>query len=103
MDKKEFTTCLLSLIELKNDEVNLNKAFKKFEPDFNYICFSRYENLIVKLLEIAMNDISNGWISYWIYELNCGKEAKIDTVTCKGKNVPIKTVDDLFNLIISGI
>lgn len=99
MNKQEFTKILTELVSLKKDESNLNKALKKFESDFNYICFSRYENLIVKLLEIAMNDKSN-WISYWIYDCNCGKDSKYGKVTDKnGKNVPIKTISDLYNLI----
>jgi hypothetical protein len=41
------------------------------------------------------------WIGYWIYELDYGKKAKRDTV--KGnddKNIPIKTIDDLYNMLV---
>jgi len=101
MNKKQFIKIMSELISLKKDEDNLNKAFKKFEPDFNYISFVRYESLIVKTLEASLDDTSS-WISYWLYDLDCGKNAKHGTVKSKeGKNIPIKTAGNLFDLIKS--
>jgi len=99
MKKQIFIKLMTELIKLKKDENNLNKAFKKFEPDFNYITFGRYEALIVNTLKEAMND-KYDYISYWLYELDHGKEAKKNTVTNEnGKNIPIKTLNDLYNII----
>ena len=100
MTKKEFIKILTELVSLKKDEENLNKAFEKLEPEFNCVSFSRHESLIIRLLEIAMNDKSN-WIEYWIYECDCGKDAEKGGVRDKdGKDIPIKTMDDLYNLLI---
>lgn len=91
------------LIVLKKYEQGVDEALKKFCPDFNYVCFDRYERLIVSLLTIAMNDKYN-WISYWLYDLDCGNKARPNTVKEKtGKNIPCKTIKDLYNLIKSGI
>lgn len=87
------------LVDIKDCEDGLNEAFKKFEPDFNYIGFGRYETLVVDSIKEAMDD-KYDWISYWIYDLECGTKAKKKTVTSKdGKNIPIKTLDNLYNII----
>jgi len=64
MTKKQFIKTMEGLLNIKKDEDNLNKAFKKFEPDFNYISFGRYEMLIVDTLKIAMDDDAD-WIEYF--------------------------------------
>ena len=98
MTKKQFNKILSKLVAIKKDEDNLNEAFQKFEPDWNRISFGRYETLVVKALKLAMED-KEEWISYWVYDLNCGKDAKKNSVTVKGKNTPIKTIDNLYDLI----
>jgi len=46
-----------------------------------------------------MNDKSE-WISYWLYELDCGKEAEKLKVTDKnGKTIPMKTISNLYDCI----
>ena len=99
MNKKQFIKSMKDLIRLKRDEENLNKAIKKFSPDFNYVCFDRYENLVLEVLKIATGDKYDN-IAYWLYELNEGKDAVKDSVTDKdGKCLPIKTLSDLYNMI----
>ena len=97
MNKKQFVNIIKELVSIKRDEYNFNKAFKKLEPDFNYISFGRYENLIVRSLELAMNDTSK-WIQYWLYECDYGRDTK-NKVTINGKKVSIKTPEDLYNCI----
>lgn len=97
MKKEEFIKLMQELVSIKKDEDALNVAFKKFEPDFNYISFNRYETLVVKSLKFAMNDTFD-WISYWIYDCDCGK--KDMKITDKnGKKIPIKTLSNLYNLL----
>jgi hypothetical protein len=98
MKKEQFVKLINELVSLKKDADALNKAFKKFEPDFSYISFNRYENLIVKSLEFAMNDTSE-WVSYWLYECDCGKNPL--KVTKDKKTVPMKTAEDLYNCIMN--
>ena len=99
MTKKQFTNFIKELIALQKDADLLNKALKRFDPDFNYLTFSRYENLSVSILREAMKDEAD-WIGFWYWELDKGKRAKSGTVKGKnGKNIPIKTISDLYNLI----
>lgn len=97
MKKKEFIKLMKELVSLKKDEENLNKAFKKFEPDLNYIGFGRYETLVVRSLEFSVEDNSH-WISYWLYDCDCGKR-EMKVTDKNGKKVPMKTLSDLYNLI----
>jgi hypothetical protein len=96
MEKEEFVKIITELVKIKKAEDNLNKAFKEFEPDFNHICFGRYETLVVKTLEIAMDD-SSKWISYWLYDLDCGEKGK--KAPFSGKEVKMKTPADLYDCI----
>ncbi len=100
MTKKQFIKTMEGLLNIKKDEDNLNKAFKKFEPDFNYISFGRYEMLIVDTLKIAMDDDAD-WIEYFLYEL-FAKFTKKNIITSKeGKKLPLRNMSDLYNLIIT--
>lgn len=98
MKKEKFKQIMTELVSLIKDGEELNKSFRKLCPDFNFISFSRHETLIVNCLREALNDESD-WIGYWIWELYCGVEAKKNSVSIKGKNVPIKTIDDLYNIL----
>ena len=97
MTKQQFTEVMKELVSLKEAEEALRCAFSKFDPNFCFISFSRYENLVTKSIKIAMND-KNDWIEYWIYECDCGKNTKLK-VTCNGKKVKFRTIEDLYNLI----
>ena len=98
MTKQQFTKIMEELISIKNDESKLNDAFKKFEPNFSYISFGRYESLIVETLEIAMNDTAE-WISYFLYERKCKFTNEKIIKNKNGKNVPLRNYNDLYNLI----
>lgn len=57
--------------------------------------------VIVDLLAKIMDD-KNEWISYWVYELDCGKSYKDGCVTDKdGGIIKLKTIKDLWNLLMS--
>lgn len=98
MTKEQFIDIMNELLEIFKDEEELRTAFQKFDPDFNDISFSRYSNLLLKTLTIAMGDTSD-WISYWLYELDWGKLYKKGCVKDKGKDIKLKTLGDLYNII----
>jgi hypothetical protein len=95
MNKQEFKKILTELIKLKKDEMALQSALKKFDPD-SFFSLERYETLVVDTLTLAMND-TNAWIAYWLYDCDCGKDIK--AVKIMGKNVPLKTMDNLWNVL----
>lgn len=95
--KAQFIKIMEELISLKQDEEYLSKAFTKFEPQMNRISFYRQEELIVKLLKLYLDD-KEDWISYFIYECDCGKnpmEVKV-TKNNKIKKFKLKTLNQLW-------
>jgi hypothetical protein len=98
MNKQTFTKYLKELVAIKEAEEGVNTALKKFDRGWNWFSLGRYETLVVDILKEAMDD-KDDWIGYWIWELDCGKEAKRNTITLNGKNIPIKTISDLYNIL----
>lgn len=53
----------------------------------------------INLLAELVND-KDEWISYWFFELDCGKLSDDLTVEDEnGNNIPLKTIEDLWNII----
>lgn len=53
----------------------------------------------VTLLERVTNDTSS-WISYWVYELDCGRKYKDGMITDEdNNNIKLKTIEDLWNVL----
>jgi hypothetical protein len=97
MKYEQFAQLMIDLIRIKEDAQELNKAFRKFEPDFNYISFSRYEELIVRAIKDALDD-KDDWIGYWLYERD-GKFSKEKIIEIDGKKMAINSYKDLWYLI----
>lgn len=98
MTKQEFNKILTEL-QSTNEAANaIDNALRKLSPDFGGISFGRYENLLVETLELYFKDKSL-WISYFIYELDWGRKYKDGCVTSRGRNIPLKTIDDLYDLL----
>lgn len=56
--------------------------------------------IIIELIEKVFNDYDE-WVSYWCYELDFGNKYKDGMIKDKdGNNIPLKTVNDLWNIII---
>lgn len=102
MKKQQFIDLINEYISLREDSDNLDKAMRKFDPDFGSFANFRSETLFLDALAIAMYDDAeeDRWIDYWIFELECGKKARKDSVIINGKNVPLKTINDLWKFLI---
>ena len=99
MTYKTFNNLITRLLEIKKDVDNLNKALKVFEPDFNYLCFSKYETLVVDCLEEAVGDKTD-WIEFFLYEMD-GKFSKKPIAWDKDdKVIPLRNMQDLYNAIM---
>jgi hypothetical protein len=99
MEKKDFINLMEEFIKLKKDTDDAHEAMVKLDPDFGGLTLSRHESMIMRLIEKLMKDEKNGWIGYWMYELNFGKNATKSSVEINDKNISIKTLSDLFNII----
>jgi hypothetical protein len=98
MDKKQFKKIIEEFTLLKKQTDILDNALKTLDPEFGGLCLHRHEGLILDLLKSIMKD-DGEWIDYWVYELEYGKKAKKNSVSVKDKNIPIKTINDLYNLL----
>lgn len=80
----------------------MNELFDKYKTDGN-IYPPMCTKTVTDLLEFIFND-KNQWISYWIFELDFGKKYEDGLVTQKdGTIIPLKTVEDLYNLLVKNM
>lgn len=57
---------------------------------------------VISFLEDYFND-EGEWVSYFVYELDFGEKWYSDCVLdSDGKNIPLKTIEDLYNFLIKG-
>lgn len=73
---------------------HINKVFK---------CDALYDTSIVqdsviKVLESELSDVDR-WIDYFIYELDFGREGTTGSVMINKKPVPMRTPEDLWNIL----
>ena len=59
-------------------------------------------SLPIKILTDVMND-TNGWIEYFIYECDCGRDGENMIWEGEDKPVPFYTVEDLWNVLTSNV
>ena len=61
--------------------------------------FVEGEVLVLKTLTLALND-KEEWIEYWIFELDFGRKWK-EGMICSpdGEDIPLQTLDQLYELI----
>ena len=97
MKYEQFKQLMIDLLKIKADAQELNKAFRKLDPDFNYISFSRYEELIVRAIKDALDDKAE-WVEYFLYE-RYGKFSKEKIITVDKKKMAINSYKDLWYLI----
>lgn len=104
MTLKDFTRHLNRLIELKKAQDDVERVMygSSLKDGFSgclYGC-NPYQDLVVNILQSAMED-KNDWIGYWLYDLEYGNKYKPGMIKDKNKkNIKLKTVNDLYNLLI---
>ena len=58
---------------------------------------------LVDLLETAMGDTRNHWISFFIYNMDFGNRADAVTVMDNGKEISLSSTRELWNLLVHEI
>lgn len=56
--------------------------------------------LPLDILKCVMHDEENGWIDYWIWELDWGRRWAPGTVLDHGIDAPLATSEQLYNFLI---
>ncbi len=104
MTYKTFEKLMKEFIEIKDEVERINdinhKSFLN-ESNWSYpLGNPQLESLFIKAIEEALDD-KYGYLGYWIYECNCGKDKNMNKKIqhANGKYVKFKTLKDLYNLI----
>lgn len=95
MTKENFSELINAV---KNHSEYIWNLYKDYGIDFVNSPVMEIENEITKYLKVQFDDKCD-WISYWMWELNFGENWKPGTVTENGNDIPLKTIDDLWNLL----
>ena len=101
MTKQQFIKLIKEYQDIGKVVDDVNKSLKKFDPDFNQLFFSRYIELFLETIRIAMDDKAD-WIGYYIFDLD-GKFPKKTVIWENKKPVPLKNYSDLYDIIVNNI
>jgi len=99
MSREDFKSLMEELLKLKEIEIEISNSMKKLDSDFCFFSLSRYEALVVKCLEKALDD-KQEWISYFLYERNAKFTRKKVITDSNGKKIPFDNYDDIYDLIM---
>lgn len=95
MTKENFSELINAV---KNHSEYIWNLYKDYGIDFVNSPVMEIEDEITKYLKAQFDDKCD-WISYWMWELNFGENWKPGTITENGNDIPLKTIDDLWNLL----
>jgi len=101
MNKELFIKTMEQIKELVREQDAFNDVLSHIDPEFGggYI-YSKPINILSDLLKSLMNDKYDN-ISYYMWELNFGDNYEDGMITDQNNNIiPLKTPEDLYNLII---
>lgn len=99
IEYKKFEEYMLKLKEIMDADKELDKALKRFSLDFGGFSNTVAIELILSLLMEITHDVYKD-IEYFIYELEWGtKWHKGCIISQDGKDIPMKTIEDLYNLL----
>lgn len=83
---------------IQNQSLTISDIYRQYRFDLSNSVFGRNEAEICKALRKEFND-KDDWIGYWMWELDFGEKWMPGTVTKDGKDIPLKTIDDLWNIL----
>lgn len=94
----EFAEFKSYINKLKENSDRLDKIAEVLDCEIFMDLTGPLFDMGVDLLESHFND-EDGWIGYWIFELNFGKDYKPGMVTFDYEDVPLKTIEDLYKVV----
>jgi len=84
-----------------NERVINNYLTVEFE-DAIFYPYSKYETQMIKVLEDIFQDESE-WITYFIYELDFGRQWEPGTVMIDEKDIPLSTPEELYDMLADNL
>lgn len=107
LEKQEFVDIICRLKDSTELVDKVDELFRNSRENLECDCCNgaglqiSHEGLVVKLLEMLLRD-SFGNVSYFIYELDYGKEYRQGCITDeKGENIDISTPEKLYDYLVS--
>ena len=106
ISKNKFCEILDYLQEIEKFEDSLRQVFKNSRRTTDFMDAAMFTDCrmidyLLFLLEDEFNDIEDGWISYWIYDLNFGKDWYFGCAIDENeKEIKLKTKEDLYNFLM---
>jgi hypothetical protein len=105
MTKELFIECIEALEKQSESDIemvnNLEKVFPNVFNCGDLLPDNKIEEMLIKVLKIELEDCCD-WIGYYCYELDFGKENwRLKVYTKEGDEIPLKTAEDLYNLLTS--
>lgn len=98
--KPQFLKALDALAKQDKEDGYISTHLQCVCPESNVLYVTKYAQAgLLDLLE-AVTDDENSWISYWLYDLAHGNKYKPGTIKVDGKNVKLKTPDDLYRMLV---
>ena len=102
MSKGSFCKVMDSYKSMWNFTDEMNELFDKYKCDGNIyppVC----TETVIDLLEFIFDD-KDEWIGYWAWELDFGGRYEDgDVRSSDGSIIPLKTTEDLYNLLVKNI
>ena len=99
LTKEQFRHYINFIQQRQEAQDKINELFSDEFTDCIFWPYERYEIAMVNLLKDVMYDECD-WIGYFIYELDFGATWRPGTVTEGDIDIPLGTVDDLYDLLI---
>ena len=102
--KKLFCDTLARMEILQRAEDQVNLVFEENAIDFNMFSFDDVFVLLLEVLTATMHDEDSGYITYFIFDLNYGKEYGTNNhLTPRDENgefIPMRTSEELYQYLV---
>lgn len=101
MTLNEFQGFMNEIKKVYDYENKLNDFLKENVED-GYIYQPTCIDTAINLLSFIFKDTTD-WIGYYVFELDFGKEYKSGYIMVKGEDVPLATVEDLYEFLVNNM
>lgn len=104
ISKEQFIKTINFMKQSKEQDRQIQKVLSPLIDGGIFQLNPGYEDTVIHLLELLTHD-DEEWISYFIYELDFGKDYKEGTIYQKNEktgekvNIKLSTVEDLYNYL----
>lgn len=99
-DFQHYIISIRGIHKLQNDLDRIFDGYNNYNGDIASVYLPTLESELVELLiTVTHDDTQDGWIKYWIYELDCGIKYSKGDVEIDGRPVRLQTISDLWGIL----